>query len=62
MLPIIEFWDIDLIDAPEPVFVLGTSESMTKDITKKKKLKKSKKLMVSYNFFLIATNHKLVYF
>ena len=61
MLPIIEFWDIDLIDAPEPMFVLGASESTTKVLTKKKNLKKSK-LMVSYTFFLIATNHKLVCF
>ncbi len=41
MLPVVEIWDIDLVDAPAPIRVLGVMEKKSK---KKKKLESKKKV------------------
>ena len=41
MLPVVEIWDIDLVDAPAPIRVLGVMEKKSK---KKTKLKSKKKV------------------
>lgn len=64
MSPAIEIWDLDLVDAVEPLVVLGTSiETMTemmklaKSKSKKKKNKKKKKKHKKNEVFIQVYNH-----
>ncbi len=53
MFPVVEIWDIDLVDAPAPIRVLGVMEKKSKKKTSKKKVSLCQGLLQ----ILYLTNH-----